>query len=121
MSLSSLLGALLITSFIVSPKASAYIVATEPAALKAGQPTDIFIAGLGDDQGNQFLKAASLASKVSRDRFQQRQRIIITAVNQSLEGDKTTLVNAGLAIVKADTEELKKSNLIRLNFIKEMR
>lgn len=106
-----LMGLLIAGSLCVSEKSQAYFVATEPATLKANLPTDVFIAGFGNEQGEQFLKSAILAAKVSKDRFSQRQRIIISAVNESLAGGQSLLTSGGFSIRKADQEELKKSNL----------
>lgn len=52
----------------------AYFVATDAGRFKSGIPTDVFVAGYGDDQGRQFLTAAILGAQVSRDRFLERQR-----------------------------------------------
>ncbi len=91
----------------------AYFIATEPARLKAGVPTDVYVAGFGDNQGNQFLKTAVLAAQVSRDRFPQRQRVVISALNGSLRAESAILTGAGLTIRKADDEDLTGKSMLR--------
>lgn len=93
--------------------AQAYFYATEPAKLRAGVPTDVFVAGFGDNQGNQFLKAAILAAKVSRDRFPDRQRLILSAVNGDLRGERSLLANAGFSVRKADDDDFTRSRMLR--------
>lgn len=93
--------------------AQAYLYATDPVKLRAGVPTDVFVAGFGDNQGDQFLKAAILAAKVSRDRFPQRQRLILSAVNGNLHGEKSMLRNAGFNVVKADDDDFTRSRMLR--------
>ncbi|MFS4458253.1 hypothetical protein [Bdellovibrio sp. HCB2-146] len=91
----------------------AYLVAFEPAKLREGVQTDVFVAGFGDNQGTQFLKAAILAAKVSRDRFPQRQRVIISALNGSMGTETSMLKNAGMTVRRADEDDLNKSRLVR--------
>ncbi|WP_413568628.1 hypothetical protein ACLWBD_14045 [Bdellovibrio sp. HCB117] len=107
-----ILGAFLCLSGIATPKAHAYFIASEPATIRAGVPTDVFVAGFGADQGNQFLKTAILAAKVSRDRFPERQRVIISPVNEYFEAERSMLSSAGFGFRKADKDELVKSRLI---------
>lgn len=90
----------------------AYFIASEPAKLQAGVPTDVFVAGFGNDQGTQFLKAAILGAKISRDRFPDRQRVIISAVNESFEAEKGMLSSAGFGFRKSDRDDLEKSRLV---------
>ncbi|MGZ3771751.1 MAG: hypothetical protein ACXWRG_18890 [Bdellovibrio sp.] len=90
----------------------AYFVATEPAQLRPGLPTDVFVAGFGNDQGNQFLRTAILAAKVSKDRFPSRQRVIISAVNESLSGERSMLSSGGFGFKKADEDSLTKEQLV---------
>lgn len=90
----------------------AYFYATDPIKLRAGVPTDVFVAGFGDNQGNQFLKAAILAAKVSRDRFPQRQRLILSAMNGNLHGEKSMLRDAGFNVRKADDDDFTRSSML---------
>ncbi len=107
---------LLSVSFLMvamgASQGQAYIIASEPAVPRAGVPTDVFVAGYGDNQGAQFLKAAILGAKVSRDRFPQRQRIIISAVNESLENERSMLSAAGFGFRKTDHDDLEKDRLV---------
>lgn len=107
------LGAFLIFLGTGSLRAEAFFVASEPAQLKSGVATDVFIAGFGNDQGDQFLKTALLGAKVSRDRFPQRQRVIISAVNESLESERSLLEEAGLSLRKEDRQDLDKETLVQ--------
>lgn len=93
--------------------ARAYFYATDPAKLQTGVPTDVFVAGFGDNQGNQFLKAAILAAKVSRDRFPQRQRLILSAVNGDLHGERSLLRDAGFNVRKADDDDFTRSRMLK--------
>jgi hypothetical protein len=93
--------------------AEAYFYATDPVKLRAGVPTDVFVAGFGDNQGDQFLKAAILAAKVSRDRFPQRQRLILSAVNGNLHGEKSMLRSAGFNVVKGDDDDFTRSRMLK--------
>lgn len=93
--------------------ANAYFYATDPSKLRAGVPTDVFVAGYGDNQGDQFLKAALLAAKISRDRFPQRQRLILSAVNNSLYSEKSLISNAGFSVRKADDDDFTRSRMLR--------
>ncbi|WP_413943278.1 hypothetical protein [Bdellovibrio sp. HCB-162] len=112
MNLKLLVGAFLIVAGAWSQHSKAYFIASEPAQIRAGVPTDVFVAGFGNDQGTQFLKAAILAAKVSRDRFPQRQRVIISAVNESFENEKNMLASAGFGFRKADKDDLEKGRLV---------
>jgi len=89
-----------------------YFIATEPAHLKAGVPTDVYVAGFGNDQGAQFLDTAILGVKVSRDRFPDHQRVVISAVSEDLGHESNLLRNAGLSLRKADTDDLTKEVLL---------
>lgn len=90
----------------------AYFVVTDASRFKTGIPTDVFVAGFGDDQGSQFLKTAILGAQVSRDRFPERQRIIISAVTRSFEGEKAMLLKAGFVLKKADENDLQRDRLL---------
>nr|BFD65934.1 hypothetical protein HAGR004_09560 [Bdellovibrio sp. HAGR004] len=97
--------------FIWAQDSLAIFLATDPGQLRSGVPTDVFVAGDGDDHGNLFLKSAILAAKVSRDRFPQRQRIIISAAND-LYSDQQLLANAGFKLHIADSSRLDKSQIL---------
>ena len=112
MKLKFLTGAAVLVAGFWASSSQAYFIASEPAQIRAGVPTDVFVAGFGNDQGNQFLKTAILAAKVSRDRFPQRQRVIISAVNESFEGEKSMLAAAGFGFRKADKDDLEKERLV---------
>lgn len=90
----------------------AYFVAIEPAQLRAGVATDVFVAGFGNEQGSQFLKSAILSAKVSRDRFPQRQRVIISAVSESLGAERNMLSAAGFSFKKANQDKLTKERVV---------
>lgn len=107
-----LVGALAFVAGSWAQKSSAYLIASEPAKLRAGVPTDVFVAGFGNDQGTQFLQSAIIGAKVSRDRFPQRQRVIISAVNESLSAESAMLANAGFGFRKADNDDLGKERLV---------
>lgn len=92
--------------------ASAFLVATEPSRIDPNVPTDVFIAGFGGDQGNQFTHSAVLAAKVSRDRFPQRQRVIIAAVNDSAGYEGSLLEKGGLTLRRADKDHLTGDRLV---------
>ncbi|MBO9666109.1 MAG: hypothetical protein J7501_04790 [Bdellovibrio sp.] len=105
--------ALLSAALLVSAQnASAFLVATEPARLNPSVPTDIFVAGLGVNQGTQFLQSAILGAKISRDRFPQRQRVIISALNDSVGYESGLLEKAGLQSRKADDDHLTGDRLV---------
>lgn len=112
MAVKRLWGVILLLAGTWSSLARAYFIASEPTQLQAGVPTDVFVAGFGNDQGTQFLKSALLAAKVSRDRFPQRQRVIISAVNESFEHEKNLLIDAGFGFRKADQDSLEKHRLV---------
>lgn len=112
MNMKLLIGAVLLVAGTWAQQGQAYLIASEPAQLRAGVPTDVFVAGFGNDQGTQFLKAAILGAKVSRDRFPERQRVIISAVSESLENERNMLSSAGFGFRKADHDDLEKSRLV---------
>ncbi|WII70534.1 hypothetical protein QJS83_08695 [Bdellovibrio sp. 22V] len=114
MNLKMFLSALLVTGVTITESSHAFLVANEPAQLQAGIPTDVFVAGEGGDLGDLFIKAAILGAKVSRDRFPQRQRLIISAVDDSVYHESAFLTEAGLHLRKADKEKLNKENLLAL-------
>ncbi|WP_413612555.1 hypothetical protein [Bdellovibrio sp. HCB-110] len=112
MNVKLLVGAFLFVAGTWAQQSKAYFIASEPAQIRAGVPTDVFVAGFGNDQGTQFLKAAILAAKVSRDRFPQRQRVIISAVNEDFSNERNMLASAGFGFRKADNDDLEKSRLV---------
>lgn len=93
-------------------QSAAYFIASEPAKIRPGVPTDVFVAGFGNDQGTQFLQSAIIAAKVSRDRFPERQRVIISAVNEYFAGERALLANAGFGFRKVDEDDLTKERLV---------
>nr|WP_295901931.1 hypothetical protein [uncultured Bdellovibrio sp.] len=114
MKLKALLSALIISGVTLSESSHAFLVATEPASLRAGVPTDVFVAGDGNEQGDLFLKSAALAAQVSKDRFPQRQRVVISAVTDSVYDEGALLTKAGFSLRKLDGEKLSKENLLAL-------
>lgn len=113
MSFRGLLSAMVFVAvFLGAVVSQAYFIASEPRVLKPGVPTDVFVAGYGDDQGTQFLKAAILGAQVSRDRFPQRQRVIISAVSESFGMERAMLANAGFGFRKEDNDDLSRSRLV---------
>ncbi|WP_413560031.1 hypothetical protein [Bdellovibrio sp. HCB209] len=104
---------LLMVGLVLSAQnASAYLVATEPARLNPNVATDIFIAGFGGDQGNQFTHSAVLGARISRDRFPARQRVIIAAVNDSAGYEGSLLEKGGLNLRRADKDGLTGERLV---------
>ncbi|UXR66000.1 hypothetical protein EZJ49_07030 [Bdellovibrio bacteriovorus] len=97
---------------IWAQNSSAIFLATDPGQLRAGVPTDVFVVGDGDDHGDLFLRAAILAAKVSRDRFPQRQRVIISAVSD-FYSDQQLLSSAGFKLHIADSSKLDKSQVLK--------
>lgn len=97
---------------LYTSSSQAFFIATEPTHLKAGVPTDVYVAGFGNDQGSQFLETAILGAKVSRDHFPDHQRVIISAVTEDLDHEGSLLKNAGLSLRKDDKDELNKDVLL---------
>ncbi|WP_340598899.1 hypothetical protein [Bdellovibrio sp. GT3] len=97
---------------LASQQASAFIVATEPARLNPNVATDIYVAGFGGDQGNQFTHSAVLGARISRDRFPERQRVIIAAVNNSASYEGSLLTRGGLSLRRADKDGLTGERLV---------
>ncbi len=112
MKMKLLVGALALVMGTWAQKGEAYFIASEPAKLRPGVPTDVFVAGFGNDQGTQFLKSAILGAAVSRDRFPQRQRVIISAVNESFAMERAMLAKEGFGFRKEDNDDLGKERLV---------
>ncbi|UOF01077.1 hypothetical protein [Bdellovibrio reynosensis] len=112
MNLRVLLGVLFLSAFTWSLNGEAYFIASEPAQIRAGVPTDVFVAGFGSDQGTQFLHSAIIGAKVSRDRFPGRQRVIISAVSEDFHMEKAALAKAGFGFRKADDDDLTAERLV---------
>lgn len=99
--------------FLSTQQASAFLVATEPAQLRAGVPTDVFVVGAGIEQGEQFLKSAILGANISHDRFPERQRLVIAVSNGSLSYETSLLEQIGLTVQAADKKDLGSSQLVK--------
>lgn len=111
----------LFVSLFIQLQAHGYIIVSD-TQLKPNVATDVFIAGFGDEQKSQFLYVASLAYQVAKDRFPQRQRILMSAVN----GPKNLefLKSQGFQVLKYDETEFSVENafaqLKKINRISSM-
>lgn len=97
---------------LMSSNLQAYIVAIDPVTPSKAVMADLYIAGFGANQGDQFLKAARTAALVSRDRFKKRTRVIISAVSEELPHDAGLLKKAGFKLLRADNADLSGNAII---------
>lgn len=92
----------LLTALAGTP-ARAWILISDQSQISETQPTDLFVAGYGDELKNQFFLSATLAAEISKDRFPERQRLVFSAYN--VAEDISWAKNKGWNVLVGDTSE----------------